>query len=162
MTRRSDTSPRGKHTSGTCTKTGTQWHGGLGVTLGPDMWPVHTPGNEFLRIEVANRRGPVYQSDRSSFYEFQGPGSQCEAKPSHAPPADSPWPRRHLKRDNAIKHVKKSKDYVEMLLQESTRQRAELDRPPTPDPTDRSKSKRQWEASVEAWIYSIRAIEVHC
>ena len=76
----------------------------------------------------------------------------------HAPPADSPWPRRHLKRNNAINHVKRSKDYVEMLLQESTKQRAELDRPPTPDPTDRSKSKRQWEASVKAWIYSIHAI----
>ena len=76
----------------------------------------------------------------------------------HAPPADSPWPRRHLKRNNAINHVKRSKDYVEMLLQESTKQREELDRPPTPDPRDRSKSKRQWEASVKAWIYSIHAI----
>ena len=76
----------------------------------------------------------------------------------HASPVDSPWPRRQLKRDNAINHVKRSRDYVEMLLQESTKQREELDRPPTPDPRDRSKSKRQWESSVKAWIYSIHAI----
>jgi len=31
---------------------------------------------------MANRRRPVYQSDRISVYEFDGPKSQCEVRPN--------------------------------------------------------------------------------
>ena len=58
--------------------------------------------------------------------------------------------RRLRKRAEAVRAIKRSPEYT--LAKEASRARG--DSPPcprTPDPTDLSRSKRQWEASMMRW-----------
>ena len=50
------------------------------------------------------------------------------------------WARRFRKRAAAVAHVHKSEDYQRAIC-----------RPPSPDPTDVSISKRNWESQVMEW-----------
>jgi hypothetical protein len=70
---------------------------------------------------------------------------------------DAAWARRQDKRWAAISAVKKSSTYVELLVMTSTTNDddEEILRPMTPDPRDRSRSKRTWEKSVMSWRRSI-------
>ena len=56
------------------------------------------------------------------------------------------WCRRQAKRLAAVRAVKASKDYTGCAV-----------RPATPDPLDRSVSKRCWEKSVQEWRQALRS-----
>lgn len=58
------------------------------------------------------------------------------------------WERRTRKRCNAVAHVKKTPDYIEVMSRGLLVQ--------VPDPFDRSVSKRQWERSVQVWRNTLR------
>ena len=58
--------------------------------------------------------------------------------------------RQARKRLNAIRAVKKSTDYVALLVQESCCS-GRGQRPTTPDRDDRTLSKRSWEKAIQQW-----------
>eukprot|EP00973_Karenia_brevis_P095469 12427481-Karenia_brevis.AAC.1 len=64
---------------------------------------------------------------------------------------DAEWERRLRKRWDGIAAVQKHGLYVEIMLKCITGQRSEELRPNTPNPRDRSVSKRNWEASMIQW-----------
>ena len=58
---------------------------------------------------------------------------------------DEVWRRRICKRSATVRAVKSSPQYAACLT-----------RTPTPDPCDRSVSKRRWEAGVASWRRALR------
>jgi hypothetical protein len=67
---------------------------------------------------------------------------------SAASPEEDVWERRTRKRLNAVAHVLKTADYIEVL-----NRGLHVD---APDPLDRSVSKRSWEKSVQVWRATLR------
>ena len=58
----------------------------------------------------------------------------------------SVWRRREAKRRAAVEGVKASREYA-----------ACSERPPTPDPSDRALTKRQWERCMQDWRQALRS-----
>ncbi len=73
---------------------------------------------------------------------------------------DADWQRRLRHRREGVAAVKRSSDYryasavQDLRLLLSPRTGDEM--PPTPDPHDRSTSKRSWEASMQRWKRQLR------
>ena len=66
------------------------------------------------------------------------------------------WMRRHAKRMSIVESTKKSPEYEHMLRCGPIMQVLDESRPPTPDPTDRRLSKRQWEHTVMNWRHDLQ------
>jgi hypothetical protein len=73
-------------------------------------------------------------------------------------PGDGDWARRIRHRSNAVDAVKRSSDYDSMVRLDSVDRLSATLRPRTPDPLDRTVSKRHWEMSVQDWRVRLRRL----
>ena len=73
-------------------------------------------------------------------------------------PGDGDWARRIRHRSNAVDAVKRSSDYDSMVRLDSVDRLSATLRPRTPDPLDRTLSKRHWEMSVQDWRVRLRRL----
>jgi len=66
------------------------------------------------------------------------------------------WAHRHAKRELEIEKVKQT-PYYELYVSVVPREQRAEDDPLTPDPLDRSTSKRTWKWRVEEWRLKLKA-----
>ncbi len=71
---------------------------------------------------------------------------------------DVAWARRIHHRSNGVDAVKRSSDYDSMVRLELADRLSPTLRPRTPDPLDRTLSKRHWEMSVQDWRVRLRRL----
>ena len=71
---------------------------------------------------------------------------------------DAEWDRREHKRLSAVGYVKATEMYSRLLVVSGTGELADNRRPRTPDPFDRTLSKRHWERKCADWRMSLRSI----
>jgi hypothetical protein len=77
--------------------------------------------------------------------------------PGDLPPAsEEEWQRRATKRTAAVEQIKSSAEYKAFKMHHA-RTPSATPAPRTPDPTDRTISKRAWESGVMKWRTEIRA-----
>lgn len=108
-----------------------------------EAWNVHN-----LRTSAQKRRRPG----------AAGPPSEPTAAPE---PSEHDWPRKLAKRREAVAAVKRTPEYKE-ARSHGLRDASNVDLPLTPDPTDKTLSKRKWEDGVQAWRRNLkRHAEVH-
>ena len=88
---------------------------------------------------------------RARLLELQGRDPLGEA-------GDVAWARRIHHRSNGVDAVKRSSDYDSMVRLESADRLSSTIRPRTPDPLDRTMSKRHWEMSVQDWRVRLRRL----
>ncbi len=72
---------------------------------------------------------------------------------------DIAWASRIRHRSDGVDAVKRSSDYERMLGLVSAERLAPANRPCTPDPLDRTMSKRHWEMSVQDWRVRLRRLQ---
>ena len=63
------------------------------------------------------------------------------------------WPARQKKREAGVQYIKGTMEYRQ------SQERSPHSRPRTPDPTDRTISKRSWERGMQLWRSELRAAE---
>jgi hypothetical protein len=66
------------------------------------------------------------------------------------------WTHRMKKREDGVRAVKSSPEYVEMLIMLSTGEMDEAERPLSPEPVNRTLSKRTWEQGMMTWRDNIK------
>ena len=71
---------------------------------------------------------------------------------------DAGWEKRLKKRLRVFKAQKASYDYTRVLVAASVDEAVDARRPQSPDPRDRTASKRQWESSMRRWRLSLRIL----
>lgn len=75
---------------------------------------------------------------------------QLEFEPEPVVVTEEDWQRRNQKRKNVIESIKSTPEY-ERMSESRRRSLAGIPAPSTPDPDDRSISKRKWESLVIQW-----------
>ena len=68
---------------------------------------------------------------------------------------DAECEKRLQKRLDVVKAQKRSYEYIRVLVAASVDEAVDARRPQSPDPRDRTASKRQWESSMRRWRLSL-------
>ena len=65
--------------------------------------------------------------------------------------AEETWQNRMMHREEGVRAIKRTPEYIAATC-------AHVQRPRTPNPTDRTLSKRAWERSVQVWRKSLKEV----
>lgn len=86
---------------------------------------------------------------------------QQELRQANVNTSQDEWERRVEKRLSAVAMIKNSSEYQKMLERHCSAERSGtastlMNLPKTPDPTDRTISKRTWETQLQLWRAAIK------
>ena len=110
--------------------------------------PIHRRHQE-LKQECRKEKSPKRQSSRRSQAKSERIADSIVPEAS-----ESDWVRREIHRRQGIQHIKSTEAYSRVARLENHN----VERPRTPDPTDRSMSKRDWEISMQRWRGTLQNI----
>lgn len=125
----------------------------LAPEVAPRLSPVSSHRFRHKRRILTNG---ARESDLVSKRPRRGQAASGSQQPNAVPEeiTEEDWQRRHEKRRNVVQSIKTTLEY------ETMRRRRDQDElvaaPGTPDPDDRSVSKRKWESEVMHWRNSLR------